>query len=87
MKNPWSELPPPVARHVKRQLAAVDWDGALQQLREVCKDCPAREMDDENICLACPFEGLAVQAATITLKAKIAKIQNKGVKKNGHHNI
>lgn len=79
--SPWMELPPPVARHVRQQLEAVDWDAAVQQLRSVCTDCPARQQDEDEICLACPFDGLACMAATVALKARIAKIQAKS--KNG----
>lgn len=75
--SPWMELPPPVARHVRQQLEAVDWDAAVQQLRSVCTDCPARQQDADEICLACPFDGLACMAATVTLKARIAKVQAK----------
>lgn len=81
MKSPWMELPPPVARHVQQQLEAVDWDAAVQQLRSVCTDCPARQQDADEICLACPFDGLACMAATVALKARIAKMQAKS--KNG----
>lgn len=81
MKNPWMELPPPVARHVQQQLEAVDWDAAVQQLRSVCTDCPARQQDADEICLACPFDGLACMAATVALKARIEKMQAKS--KNG----
>lgn len=77
MKSPWMELPPPVARHVQQQLEAVDWDAAVQQLRSVCTDCPARQQDADEICLACPFDGLACMAATVALKARIAKMQAK----------
>lgn len=79
--SPWMELPPPVARHVRQQLEAVDWDAAVQQLRSVCTDCPARQQDADEICLACPFDGLACIAATVALKARIAKMQAKS--KNG----
>lgn len=75
--SPWMELPPPVARHVRQQLEAVDWDAAVQQLRSVCTDCPARQQDADEICLACPFDGLACMAATVALKARIAKMQAK----------
>lgn len=81
MKSPWTELPPPVARHVRQQLETVDWDAALQQLRSVCADCPARQQDNDEICLACPFEGLACMAATVSLKAKVAKLEKKARKK------
>ena len=79
--SPWMELPPPVARHVRQQLETIDWDAAVQQLRSVCADCPARQQDADEICLACPFDGLACMAATVALKARIAKIQAKS--KNG----
>lgn len=81
MKTPWSELPPPVAQYVRQKLETVDWDAALQQLRSVCADCPARQQDDDEICLACPFEGLACMAATVSLKSKIAKTQAKSQKR------
>lgn len=84
MKSPWTELPPPVARHVRQKLETVDWDAALQQLRNVCADCPARQQGDETPCLACPFEGLACMAATVSLKAKVAKLEKQARKK---HNI
>lgn len=73
----WMELPPPVARHVRQQLEAVDWDAAVQQLRSVCTDCPARQQDADEICLACPFDGLACMAATVAAQARIAKMQAK----------
>ena len=79
--SPWMELPPPVARHVRQQLETIDWDAAVQQLRNVCADCPARQQDADEICLACPFDGLACMAATVALKARIAKMQAKS--KNG----
>lgn len=81
MKSPWTELPPPVARHVQKQLEAVDWETALQQLRSVCADCPARQQDKEDICLACPFDGLACMAATVSLKAKVEKLRTKSQKR------
>lgn len=84
MKSPWTELPPPVARHVRQKLETVDWDAALQQLRNVCADCPARQQGDETPCLACPFEGLACTAAMVSLKAKVAKLERKAQKK---HNV
>ena len=73
-----------MARHVRQQLETVDWDAALQQLRNVCADCPARQQGNDEICLACPFEGMACMAATVSLKAKVAKLEKKARKK---HNI
>lgn len=75
--SPWMELPPPVARHVRQQLEAVDWDAAVQQLRNVCADCPARQQDADEICLACPFDGLALSAAHVAMQAKIEKLKAK----------
>ena len=75
-------MPPPVARHVRQQLEQVDWEAALRQLRGVCADCPARQQGDEEPCLACPFEGLACMAATVSLKAKVAKLEKKARKKH-----
>lgn len=80
MKSPWTELPPQVESYVKKKLVTVDWETALQQLRSVCADCPARQQDKEDICLACPFEGLACMAATVSLKAKVEKLRSKAQK-------
>lgn len=85
MTRPDQTLPPKVAAHVQRQLVKRDWDSLLTDLRTLCADCPADR--DPDICVNCPLEGIAVDAATVTLKAKVAKLQNKGVKHNGKHNI
>lgn len=81
----WPDLPPPVAAHVQRQLVNHDWDRLLSDLRTLCADCPAAR--DPDICISCPLEGIAMDAATLTLKARVAKLQNKGVKHNGKRNI
>lgn len=79
------ELPPAVQRHVSAQLRAHDWDSLLSDLRTLCADCPAD--GDPDICMCCPLEGIALDAATLTLKARVAKLQHKGVKNNNDHNI
>lgn len=79
------ELPPAVQRHVSKQLRAHDWDSLLSDLRTLCADCPAD--NDPDICMCCPLEGIALDAATLTLKARVAKLQHKGVKNNNDHNI
>lgn len=79
-----SDLPPNVAAHVQRQLVRRDWDSLLADLRTLCKDCPADQ--DMDICINCPLEGIALDAATLTLKARVAKLQHKGVKHNVNHN-
>ena len=81
----WPDLPPPVAAHVQRQLRAHDWEHMLSDLRTLCADCPADR--DPDICISCPLEGIALDAATLTLKARVAKIQHKGAKGNDKHNI
>lgn len=81
MKSPWTELPPQVESYVKKKLVAVDWNAALEQLRSICADCPARQQGkEEEVCLACPFEGLACMAATVSLKAKVEKLRSKAQK-------
>lgn len=77
----WPDLPPPVAAHVQRQLINHDWDRLLSDLRTLCADCPADR--DPDICISCPLEGIAMDAATLTLKARVTKLQHKGVKRNG----
>ena len=66
------ELPPRVEAHVQRQLVRADWDTLLRDLRNLCADCPAER--DPDICVNCPLEGIAIDAATLTLRAQIAKL-------------
>lgn len=84
-RKPDTSLPPPVAAHVQRQLVRHDWERLLSDLRTLCADCPADR--DPDICINCPLEGIATDAATLTLRARVAKLQNKGVKRNDGHNI
>lgn len=67
------ELPPKVESHVQRQLIRADWDALLRDMRTLCADCPADR--DPDICVNCPLEGIAIDAATLTLRAQIAKLQ------------
>lgn len=67
------ELPPKVEAHVQRQLERADWERLLRDLRTMCADCPADR--DPEICVNCPLEGIAIDAATLTLRAQIAKLQ------------
>lgn len=67
------ELPPKVEAHVQRQLVRADWDALLRDMRNLCADCPADR--DPDICVNCPLEGIAIDAATLTLRAQIAKLQ------------
>ena len=80
------ELPPKVEAHVQRQLVRADWDRLLRDLRTLCADCPADR--DPDICVNCPLEGIAIDAATLTLRAQIAKLQkSKNRKKAGQQII
>lgn len=67
------ELPPQVEAHVQRQLVRADWNALLRDMRTLCADCPADR--DPDICVNCPLEGIAVDAATLTLKAQIEKMK------------
>lgn len=67
------ELPPKVEAHVQRQLVRADWDALLRDLRTLCADCPADR--DPDICVNCPLEGIAIDAATLTLRAQIEKLR------------
>lgn len=81
-RNPTQDLSPPVAAHVRKQLTARDWDALLADLRTLCADCPADR--DPDTCINCPLEGIALDAATLTLKARITRLQDKA---GGKHNI
>lgn len=67
------ELPPKVEAHVQRQLERADWEKLLRDLRTMCADCPADR--DPDICVNCPLEGIAIDAASLTLKAQIEKMK------------
>lgn len=82
MKRTDTALPPKVERHVRQQLKKRDWESLLSDLRTMCADCPAER--DPEICVNCPLEGIALDAATLTLKARIAGLQDKAARK---HNI
>lgn len=82
MKRPDTALPPKVERHVRQQLKKRDWESLLSDLRTMCADCPAER--DPDICINCPLEGIALDAATLTLKARIARLQDKAA---GKHNV
>jgi len=84
-RKPDNSLPPPVAAHVQRQLVRHDWERLLSDLRNLCADCPADR--DQDVCINCPIEGIAMDAATLTLRARVAKLQHKGVKRNDGRNI
>ena len=80
------ELPPKVESHVQRQLIRADWDALLRDMRTLCADCPADR--DPDVCINCPLEGIAIDAATLTLRAQIAKLQKSQTrKKAGQKNI
>lgn len=68
-----TELPPQVEAHVQHQLERTDWERLLRDMRALCADCPADR--DPDICVNCPLEGIAIDAATLTLRAQIAKLQ------------
>lgn len=68
-----TELPPQVEAHVQRQLEQTDWERLLRDMRTLCADCPADR--DPDICVNCPLEGIAIDAATLTLRAQIEKLK------------
>lgn len=73
MTRPNTTLPPDVDRYVHKRLVADDWEKLLHSMRSICADCPAGR--DPDICVNCPLEGIAVDAATLTLKAQIEKMK------------
>lgn len=79
------ELPPQVEAHVQRQLMRADWVRLLRDMRALCTDCPADR--DPIICVNCPLEGIAVDAATLTLKAQIEKMKKSQTDKNAKRKI
>lgn len=79
------ELPAEVERHVRAQLVKTDWERLLSDMRTLCVDCPAK--GDPDICISCPLEGIATAAATLTLKARVAKLQDRGAKRRDKSDI
>jgi hypothetical protein len=73
------ELPGPVSAHVTAKITATDWATLLHDMRTLCAGCPAE--GDPEICISCPLEGMATAAATLTLKARLLKIEAKSQKR------
>ena len=72
-------LPPQVETHVQQQLERTDWERLLRDMRTLCADCPADR--DPDICVNCPLEGIAIDAATLTLRAQITTLQKSKTRK------
>ena len=97
MKHLIPELPGPVSAHVTAKITATDWAALLHDMRSLCEGCPAE--GDPEVCISCPLEGIATAAATLTLKARVLKMQQSQqirkkakaqlmvVNKNTEHNI
>lgn len=79
MKHLIPELPGPVSAHVTAKITATDWATLLHDMRTLCAGCPAE--GDPEICISCPLEGMATAAATLTLKARLLKIEAKSQKR------
>lgn len=79
MKHLIPELPGPVSAHVTAKIVATDWETLLRDMRTLCEGCPAE--GDPDICISCPLEGMAAAAVTLTLKARILKIERKSQKR------
>ena len=73
------ELPGPGSAHVTAKITATDWATLLHDMRTLCAGCPAE--GDPEICISCPLEGMATAAATLTLKARLLKIEAKSQKR------
>lgn len=73
MTRPNTTLPPDVDRYVHKRLVSDDWEKLLHSMRSLCADCPAGR--DPDICVNCPLEGIAIDAATLTLRAQIEKMK------------
>lgn len=79
LKHLIPELPGPVSAHVTAKITATDWATLLHDMRTLCAGCPAE--GDPEICISCPLEGMATAAATLTLKARLLKIEAKSQKR------
>lgn len=79
MKHLIPELPGPVSAHVTAKMMATDWATLLHDMRTLCDGCPAE--GDPEVCISCPIEGIATAAATLTLKARLLKIEQKSQKR------
>ena len=79
------ELPPTVESHIQHQIERTDWERLLRDMRTLCADCPADR--DPDICVNCPLEGIAVDAATLTLRAQIEKMKKSKINKKAKRQI
>ena len=79
MKHLIPELPGPVSAHVTAKITETDWATLLHDMRTLCAGCPAE--GNAEVCISCPLEGIATAAATLTLKARVLKIEQKSQKR------
>lgn len=79
MKKLIPELPGQVSAHVTAKITETDWATLLHDMRTLCAGCPAE--GNAEICISCPLEGIATAAATLTLKARLLKIEQKSQKR------
>ena len=79
MKHLIPELPGPVSAHVTAKITATDWATLLHDMRTLCAGCPAE--GNPEVCISFPLEGIATAAATLTLKARLLKIEKKSQKR------
>lgn len=85
MTRPNTTLPPDVDRYVRKRLVADDWGRILDGMRCLCADCPAER--DPEICVNCPLEGIAIDAATLTLRAQLEKMRKSQTEKKAKRKV
>lgn len=66
-------LSEPVARHVVRQLRALDWQALQQIAAQCCQDCPGKAEPEGPPCDFCPLRPITLELGITAARARSAQ--------------
>ena len=66
-------LSEPVARHVVRQLRALDWQQLQQIAAQCCQDCPGKTEAEGPPCDFCPLRPITLELGITAARARSAQ--------------
>lgn len=66
-------LSEPVARHVVRQLRALDWQALQQIAAQCCQDCPGKAEPKGPPCDFCPLRPITLELGITAARARSAQ--------------
>ena len=73
LKSLYPGLSEPVARHVVRQLRALDWQQLQQIAAQCCQDCPGKAEAEGPPCDFCPLRPITLELGITAARARSAQ--------------